>query len=209
MIFYLFLRKAYVKFQQIKTLIFKPKSERGCGNLPSRGPLHSSLGFAGMDLLFDRGPFVVLLFSLAYSDLDFDLPFFEIHPKRNDREALAAHLPHQTVDLVAIQEKFSGTRRVDLLIALQPGIRRNMAIKKKGFLFHDPDIAVLQIHAMFADRFDLMAQKPNPRLIFILDKIVVMSLAVLSNGFIDDFGGFGFGFLFLLYFFHGIRNSVF
>jgi hypothetical protein len=143
--------------------------------------LDRGLGFAGVDPLLNRGPLVVLFFPLADRDLDFHKTLLEIQPERDDRDPLAPHLPHQPVDLIALEEKLTRTDRINLLMPLDPGIGRNMTIQKERLFLHYTDIAVLQVHAPLTNGFNLMARQADTGLIAIMDKVVKVGLAILGD----------------------------
>ena len=57
--------------------------------------------------LGDDAPLVAALAAACEGDLDFHAAVLEVHARRDERQALLAHLPVQRVDLAAMQEELA------------------------------------------------------------------------------------------------------
>ena len=144
----------------------------------ARVTFNRGIAFARVNTPPDCLALVVLFFALRERDLDFHQALFEIHRKRHDRAAFLRGLPLQAVDLGALQQKFARARRIHFDVALDFGVRRDVAIKQEGLAAEDPDEGILQIDSPLADGFDLGAEKGDARLEFVLKEVIVLRFAV-------------------------------
>src|SRR5713226_9115404 len=82
--------------------------------------LQRALDFAIGSLARDRFALVVGVLALGEPELNFGPSAFEIYFERNDRVALLAHPPPQTIDLAPMHQQFP---RASLLVAELAGGR--------------------------------------------------------------------------------------
>src|SRR6266850_1934477 len=151
----------------------------GCLPLIFHRPFHFATGFARLDGF----PAVMLL--LAFGQPEFDLgkaPLREIDAERDEREPLLLRLAEELIDLLAVEEQFPSTERLvihDVAVA----VGTDVAVVEKDLAVLHAGVTILQVHTPLSQGFDLRTLEYDARLELLFNEIIVVGLAVGSDGF--------------------------
>ena len=137
---------AYVLAKQLE----RPSVAQASTDPSLDGPLDFAAGLAGLDCFSA----VVLFLSLRERDFDFCLPpLIEIDPERDQRQPLLLCLPDEFVDLLPMQEKLSGSKRL-MVHDVAMRIGTDVTVMEVDLFVMNGGITVLQVHSPLTQGFD-------------------------------------------------------
>ena len=127
-------------------------------------------------------PLIIVLFALAQTDLDFYTGILEIHAQGYQGIPVLLDIRLQTVDLPLVHQQAAGPHRVPVEdVAVLVGTDMH-SVEIHLAVFGDA-VGILQIKRKGPDGFELRTVKLKPRLIAVLDEIVMVCLTVLRRYF--------------------------
>ncbi len=141
---------------------------------------HHSLQIALVFLLFYRFALVVKFLASAKTEFDFHESVLKIDFERNERIPFLLDFAAKFVDFRAVEKKFSGAARVDVVVTAH-FVGRDMRAEHKNFAVFDYDETVAKIDRALPYGFDLATDERNACLVGVLDEIVVIGFFVCCN----------------------------
>lgn len=144
--------------------------------------LHSALDLSVCRFLCHILALVIELFASAKTDSDLDVRALEIEGKGNEGISLSRYETRKLHDLALMHEELSRAKGVSVEnISLLVGA--DMYTEGKELTLVDLAIGILEIYRTAPQRFYLGSIERDPRLVYLVYKIIVPCLSVFGNGF--------------------------
>jgi len=123
----------------------------------------------------------MLLLALGQTNCKLDPPLQIVHVQGDQRVPSAYHFADQLADLSAAHQELSGSDRIRTDMCRCREQRRNVGPKQPQFAISNDHVSLLDLGPTGADRLDLPTLEDEARFVALLDKVVVIGLAVFDD----------------------------
>ena len=123
----------------------------------------------------------MLLLALGQTNCKLDPPLQIVHVQGDQRVPSAYHFADQLADLSAAHQELSGSDRIRTDMSRCREQRRNVGPKQPQFAISNDHVSLLDLGPTGADRLDLPTLEDEARFVALLDKVVVIGLAVFDD----------------------------
>ena len=123
----------------------------------------------------------MLLLALGQTNCKLDPPLQIVHVQGDQRVPSAHHFADQLADLSAAHQELSGSDRIRTDMCRCREQRRNVGPKQPQFAISNDHVSLLDLGPTSADRLDLPTLEDEARFVALLDKVVVIGLAVFDD----------------------------
>ena len=130
----------------------------------------------------DGFPFIVFFLALGQTDCHLDMPILEIELERDQGKAFFFGFADQAPDFPPVQEEFTGAGGVGG-IGGGKGVGADVGVVQIDLAFLNPGKAIVNIGLSQADRFNFGAGEDDAGFDHIVDKIIEVGFAILTDDF--------------------------
>jgi len=123
----------------------------------------------------------MLLLALGQTNCKLDPPLQIVHVQGDQRVPSAHHFSDQLADLSAAHQELSGSDRIRTDMSRCREQRRNVGPKQPQFAISNDHVSLLDLGPTGADCLDLPTLEDEARFVALLDKVVVIGLAVFDD----------------------------